>query len=200
MPVQPGGVAATGLPPAAPTAPVSAPVAPVPPAATKMGTGLQPSPGMRPQSMPLSGPGAGLPFSRPTALDNFPSGPAPSSTNAPKTAVNPAISAGSSRSSAPVAPVVPLISVKEQIQQIAEICARQGVAKLESLRSNPENRFRIPFIYDGGAGNEEFMAVLRSLVQPQLPQDQPPQVNIYGGPNIGMPSPPQKGERRSRFS
>jgi hypothetical protein len=45
---------------------------------------------------------------------------------------------------------------REQMRQIAEMCAKQGTQSLDELRSSPENRFKMPFIYDGNPGYEEF--------------------------------------------
>lgn len=53
---------------------------------------------------------------------------------------------------------------KDKIRQVAEFCAKKGVAKLKSLQDNPESKTLMPFLFEGNAGYEEFMTTLKSLV------------------------------------
>jgi hypothetical protein len=53
---------------------------------------------------------------------------------------------------------------RDKIRQVAEFCANKGVAKLKSLKENPEAKTIMPFLFEGNPGHEEFMSILKSLV------------------------------------
>jgi hypothetical protein len=61
---------------------------------------------------------------------------------------------------------------RDKIRQVAEFCANKGVAKLKSLKENPEAKTIMPFLFEGNPGHEEFMSILKSLVG--LAANQPP--------------------------
>jgi hypothetical protein len=101
---------------------------------------------------------------------------------------------------------------KDKIKQVAEFCAKKGVAKLNSLRDNPESRTIMPFLFKGNPGHEEFMLTLKSLVgfvgnpmpqviqqpiptQPLLPAS--PQQQQGGSYSHYMPHPSQQQPQQS---
>lgn len=94
------------------------------------------APALLPVASSTALPGAGT-FQRPSALDAVP---------------RPAAASGSVSNAPP--PYVP--PEREYMRQIAEMCAKQGTQSLDELRSSPENRFKMPFIYDGNPGYDEF--------------------------------------------
>ncbi len=69
---------------------------------------------------------------------------------------------------------------RDKIRQVADFCAKKGVAKLKSLQENPESRTLMPFLFEGNPGYEEFMTTLKSLVglasnsAPPMQQHLPP--------------------------
>lgn len=93
----------------------------------------------------------------------------------------------------PVAPVIappiiiqqpklqPLTQVdRDRIRQVAEFCAKKGVAKLQSLKENPESKTLMPFLFEGNPGYEEFMHTIKEIVglAGPSPAQGPPPINI----------------------
>lgn len=106
---------------------------------------------------------AGAPFQRPSAFDAMsrPGGSAVPPVAAATGAVGAAVPG--TAVVAPVANSMPpayLPPEREHMRQVAELCAKQGTHHLDELRSSPDNRFKMPFIYDGNPGYEEFKGMI----------------------------------------
>ncbi len=148
-----------------------------------------------PALLPVStaAPSSGAPsFQRPSAFDSI---PRPS---IPQGVPNMAPPLGMASAQPAPAPE------REQMRQIAEMCARQGPQSLDELRATPQNRFKLPFIYDGNPGYDEFKMMIiefaRNLAQQtMMPSNQPrPAMNMpalrpmmMGGAPGTMPMPMQ---------
>lgn len=107
---------------------------------------------------------------------------------------------------------------KDRIRQVADFCARKGVAKLQSLKENPESKTIMPFLFEGSPGYEEFMQTLKEIVGvgsggppasqqtpsqqlPISPQQTRPGMAAFPNPNDQHSQyQPSFGERKSRFS
>lgn len=129
-----------------------------------------------PALLPVStaAPSSGAPsFQRPSAFDSI---PRPS---IPQNIPNIAPSLGMGAQPAPV-------PERDQMRQIAEMCARQGPQSLDELRATPQNRFKLPFIYDGNPGYDEFKMMIidfaRNLAQQSMMSSNQPR------PTMNMPA------------
>lgn len=97
---------------------------------------------------------AGATFQRPSAFDSM------SRTAVPPAATAVAAAAVAAPPAANSMPPAYLPPEREHMRQVAELCAKQGTHHLDELRSSPDNRFKMPFIYDGNPGYEEFKGMI----------------------------------------
>lgn len=95
------------------------------------------------------------------------------------------------------APVPYTPPIQEQMRQVAEICAKLGPQKLEALRAVPENRFHMPFLYEGNPGYTDFRSMIIEIARQPQQQAVPMQQPFLGGsmprPFVGGMLPPQQG-------
>jgi hypothetical protein len=136
------------------------------------------------------------------------------SMNKPTPQQMPLVAASTTAPVSSVAAAAPLTPAdRDKIRQVAEFCANKGVAKLKSLRDNPESKTIMPFLFEGNPGHDEFMSILKSLVgvgagQPQqqsapaqqaqaLPSSPMGQMNPVGmgGPSQQYSKPPAGGQQ-----
>ena len=74
----------------------------------------------------------------------------------------------------PVGPPTPAPGPNVDImKKTAEFCVNKGPATLDNMRSRPDARARVPFLFEGNEGYERFMNHIASLTKPNEPLPYP---------------------------